>query len=109
MNAEFYQKRVEEMVEDRRIRLQRTVDGKTLLFELTGELGELVNAYKHEALWTDNVFLQQDSELSKTQDELGDVFWYLFAFASTLGLDVASIWERNLNKLEERYGEKNDA
>ena len=38
-------------------------------------------------------------------DELGDVLWYLVACGSIHGIDLEEIWEHNIKKLKERYGE----
>lgn len=38
-------------------------------------------------------------------EELGDVLWYLAACSSSLGIDLEEIWDYNIKKLKERYGE----
>ena len=38
-------------------------------------------------------------------EELGDVLWYLTACASAMGIDLEEIWDHNVKKLKERYGE----
>ena len=38
-------------------------------------------------------------------EELGDVLWYLAAAASVKGFTLDQIWEYNIAKLKERYGE----
>lgn len=38
-------------------------------------------------------------------EELGDVLWYLTACALSQGIELEEIWEYNIKKLKERYGE----
>lgn len=38
-------------------------------------------------------------------DEMGDVLWYLAACCATQGTDLEEVWEHNIAKLKERYGE----
>ena len=38
-------------------------------------------------------------------DEMGDVLWYLTACCAVQGTCLDEIWEHNINKLKERYGE----
>lgn len=38
-------------------------------------------------------------------DELGDVLWYLTACCIIHGVTLDEIWEHNIKKLKERYGE----
>ena len=38
-------------------------------------------------------------------DEMGDVLWYLTACCDYHGTSLEEVWEHNINKLKERYGE----
>lgn len=38
-------------------------------------------------------------------DEMGDVLWYLTACSIYHGTSLEEIWEHNVKKLKERYGE----
>lgn len=38
-------------------------------------------------------------------DEMGDVLWYLTACCITHETTLEEVWEHNIKKLEERYGE----
>lgn len=38
-------------------------------------------------------------------EELGDVLWYLTATTIAKGLTLEDLWQYNVKKLEERYGE----
>ena len=38
-------------------------------------------------------------------EELGDVLWYLTACCAVQGTSLDEIWEYNISKLKERYGE----
>ena len=41
----------------------------------------------------------------KWLEELGDVLWYLTAAIIAKGLTLEEVWEYNVTKLEDRYGE----
>ena len=43
-----------------------------------------------------------DNRYGKIVDELGDCFWYLFAFCRELGIDPRSVVAQNTGKLEGR-------
>ncbi len=38
-------------------------------------------------------------------DELGDMLWYLTACCLSHNVSLEEVWEHNIKKLEERYGE----
>lgn len=38
-------------------------------------------------------------------EELGDVFWYLVACCCAQGISFEDMWQYNVKKLKERYGE----
>lgn len=38
-------------------------------------------------------------------NEMGDVLWYLTACCQVQGTSLEEIWEHNIKKLKERYGE----
>jgi NTP pyrophosphatase (non-canonical NTP hydrolase) len=68
---------------------------------LAGETGEVVEIIKK--------VLYQDQEMSvetkkDLEEEMGDVFWYLFALADEVGLDVEGILQKNIEKLTARHG-----
>lgn len=69
---------------------------------LSEEAGEVAGLYKRELR-----NLSADAKrctLDCFRDELGDVLWYLAGVAYTRGLTLQEIWNRNVEKLEERYG-----
>jgi NTP pyrophosphatase (non-canonical NTP hydrolase) len=39
-------------------------------------------------------------------EEMGDLTWYLAILADELGVSFEEIWEKNINKLRQRYPEK---
>lgn len=50
----------------------------------------------------------QDQERITTEnfiDEMGDVLWYLTACCVSHDVTLEEVWEHNINKLKERYGE----
>jgi NTP pyrophosphatase (non-canonical NTP hydrolase) len=64
---------------------------------LAGEAGEVSDLVKK--------YVGHGHELNVEQviDELGDVLWYVAEVASSLGLDLSSIADANLLKLNRRY------
>ena len=70
------------------------------LLGLAGEAGELLTEYKK--------FLRdgESHTLFKERfaEELGDLLWYLSNAATKFGLDLADVAERNLDKVEKRWG-----
>ncbi len=39
-------------------------------------------------------------------EEIGDIMWYLAILADELGVSFEEIWEKNINKLRQRYPDK---
>lgn len=65
---------------------------------LSEEVGEVMNHLKHMFWGREQIDLQ---EIAK---ELGDILWYTSALATTLNLDVDTIAQLNVSKLEHRFG-----
>ena len=70
------------------------------LMGLNGEAGEAIDIMKK--------FLFQGHELDEEHlaKELGDVAWYLAVSAHSLGYDLETIFQMNIDKLKERYPDK---
>ena len=70
------------------------------LLGLAGEAGELLTEYKK--------FLRDGESHTQFRDrfaeELGDLLWYLTTVATKVGLDLADVAARNLDKVERRWG-----
>lgn len=66
---------------------------------LCGESGEVIDILKKH--------LSQGHELNKDKmiEELGDVAWYLAETAYALGVDLDTVLNNNLVKLQKRYPE----
>ena len=64
---------------------------------LSGECGEVLD-YLKKCLYQGHHL-----EVSVVEKELGDVMWYLAVLADTIGLDLADIAEKNIDKLKMRY------
>mgnify|MGYP006100176971 CR=1 FL=1 len=65
---------------------------------LTEEIGELAGSIRR----TNNHF--RDKKKVKVEDELGDVFSYLFQIAGILDIDLNQMWISNQNKsLQKKY------
>lgn len=111
MTQEQYEQFIADCLDDRENRLHRKCSPERLLLELSGEVGELINAFKHERLWP---FEQQPSavyvnyNIDKTLDEAGDVLWYLTAILYQLGSSLEEVMSLNATKIKERYGNKDE-
>lgn len=66
---------------------------------LNGEAGEI--AEKLKKAWRDDGFVTEARRLAMVA-ELGDVFWYLAALATELGVDLNDVAQQNLDKLASR-------
>jgi NTP pyrophosphatase (non-canonical NTP hydrolase) len=66
---------------------------------LCGESGELVDHIKK------HVGHGHELDREAVAKELGDVLWYIAEIATTLGMDLQQIAERNEEKLRSRYPE----
>lgn len=64
---------------------------------LTGEAGEAADLIKKHLFHGHNL---DEVHLAK---ELGDVMWYVAVMAETIGYDLQTILEMNIEKLRERY------
>jgi NTP pyrophosphatase (non-canonical NTP hydrolase) len=62
-----------------------------------GEAGELANKVKKI------VFHGHSYEVDKLAEEAGDTLWYLAALADVIGVPLAEIAARNIDKLRGRY------
>jgi NTP pyrophosphatase (non-canonical NTP hydrolase) len=71
------------------------------LFGLLGEAGELANKYKKILRNEVNPYSRRE----ELMDELGDVLWYLSAFAKELGYTLEEVADFNLAKLAKRKTE----
>ena len=59
---------------------------------LTEEIGELAGSIRRHS----NTF--KDKRRIKIEDELGDVFSYLFQLSGMLDIDLNQMWEKNITK-----------
>ena len=64
---------------------------------LTEEFGELAGSIRRAT----NQFY--DGKLTKIEDELGDVFSYLFQLASMLNVDLDAMWHKNQIKAYSKH------
>ena len=93
-----FQDAIREMSE---YKLRESTNMSYAIMGLTGEAGEVANAYKkvirdHGGIVTAEV---RDDII----DELGDVLWYITAIAHQIGFTLEEVAIRNNFKLEERY------
>lgn len=64
---------------------------------LAEEAGEVASILKH-GYWAG-----EEIDRERIAEELGDELWYLAALATTFGLDLSEVAERNLEKLNKRH------
>jgi len=67
---------------------------------LNGEAGEV--AEKIKKVIRDKNSVIDAGDRTEIQKELGDVLWYLAVLSDTLGLDLDSVAQMNLEKLQSR-------
>ena len=65
---------------------------------LSAEAGELLDEFKKWRFYNDRPFPQE-----RLEEELGDVFYYVFAVCNELGVKPEDIMFKNRNKLRKRY------
>lgn len=65
---------------------------------LSEECGEVMNHIKHHCWGNEPI---NHVEIAK---EIGDVMWYLSALCTVLKLDLETVAELNMRKLEHRFG-----
>ena len=70
-------------------------NGKDLAIALSGEAGELLNAF----LWKK----PEDVKIEKVREELADVFNYAFLIADKYNLDIEEIMDEKLRINDEKY------
>jgi NTP pyrophosphatase (non-canonical NTP hydrolase) len=63
---------------------------------LAGETGDVVELIKKVLYQDQEITVETINDLG---EEMGDVFWYLFALADEVGLDVEGILQKNIEKL----------
>lgn len=66
---------------------------------ITGEAGEVADLIKK------HVFHGHDLNRDEIVKELGDVCWYVALLATSIGVGLDEILERNIEKLKRRYPE----
>lgn len=69
------------------------------LLGLNGEAGECIDILKKHK------FQGHELNIDKLVDELGDVLWYCAELAEGLGIPLAEVAEKNIEKLYKRYPE----
>lgn len=77
------------------------LDGEAIsILGMVGEIGSLSSEYKkfRRDGTSHRLFLDRIAE------ELGDILWYVAAFANRCGLDLSAIAEQNLDKCRDRWG-----
>lgn len=68
---------------------------------LNGEAGEVAEKIKKVIRDKNSVIGEDDRR--EIQKELGDVLWYVAVLADTLGLNLESVAQMNLEKLRSRF------
>lgn len=66
---------------------------------ITGEAGEVADLIKK------HVFHGHDLDRGEIVKELGDVCWYVALLATSIGVGLDEILDRNIEKLKRRYPE----
>jgi len=66
---------------------------------ITGEAGEVADMIKK------HVFHGHGLDTDALVKEIGDVCWYVALLCTAIGVDMASVMEKNIEKLKTRYPE----
>ncbi len=64
------------------------------------EAGELLDAMKK------HIFYGKEIDTVNIVEEIGDLMWYSAIILDELGVEFEQVMEKNINKLQARYGEK---
>jgi NTP pyrophosphatase (non-canonical NTP hydrolase) len=75
-------------------------DRSILALGVAGEAGEVADKWKKILCYQDGTFT--DTDIEGLAKELGDVMWYIAAFADSFGLQLDDIARGNLAKLADR-------
>lgn len=70
---------------------------KLALIGLQDELGEIAGPLK-KYLWHGHPF-----DIAHTEEEIGDLLWYLALLCNTLDIALSEVLARNITKLADRY------
>lgn len=73
-----------------------------MLLGLAEEAGEVAGLGKRLIRGYEKDLVRATPE--EFESEIGDVLWYVAGLCNCLDLDLESIWAKNREKLEERYG-----
>lgn len=66
---------------------------------VAGEGGELLNEVKKQIMHAHGL------NIERLKTEVGDCFWYLASLCTTLGIDLGTVMQENVDKLKIRYPE----
>lgn len=64
---------------------------------IAGEAGEICDLLKK------HLFHAHGLDFGKTQEEIGDLMWYVALLCNTLGLTIENVMAANIEKLKRRY------
>ena len=90
--------------------ITRDYDGRSMdtiqqmmVLGLVEEAGEVAGIFKrvHRNFERDRSYITKEHLI----EELGDVLWYLTALCDSHGITLEDIYEKNVKKLEDRYGQ----
>lgn len=96
MNLDDYQERAAATAIYPRAGERSLVAMNYVLVALSGEVGEALNHYKK--LLRDG----EGGQMSKVDEEMGDMLWYIARYASERGMSLSDIAMSNLDKLSGR-------
>jgi NTP pyrophosphatase (non-canonical NTP hydrolase) len=97
MDFETYHKNARRTVNFSNSENEQIVNAAMGLCGEAGEFSEIVKKWR---------FQDHDFDSEKAIKELGDVLWYLDLAASSLGISLGEVAQRNIDKLQARYPER---
>ena len=97
MNFDDYQKQAQQTVITN---IDPLMDKTIWVLGISGEASEIAEKWKKIVAYENGEMTEEKrAELAK---EMGDVLWYLAAFAQSLGLSLQDIAEKNIEKVLSR-------
>lgn len=97
MTFDEYQKQAQKTMA---IKINPLMDKTMWVLGISGEAGEIAEKWK-KLIAYDNADIT-DAKKAELAKEMGDVLWYLSAFATSLDISLQNIADENINKVLSR-------
>ena len=71
-----------------------------MVMGMTTEVGELVDVFKK------NMAYGKPIDWVNVEEEIGDLMWYIVNFCTEYDIDLESVLDKNISKLQKRFPDK---